>query len=212
MRLSTRVAIVIGASLLAFTDAAQGQNRVENGDFDTSLAGWYWAPSFVEDSWSPMDAGASPASGSARQENSNDDGIKAGGIGQCVPATAGESYQVGGSVYVPSGQSADGLAGIHWQWKASLDCSGASIGGLLGTDGEAAGFDEWYHWHSDFVSAPVGTQSILLDLISRKNDATGTFVAYWDDIFVIPEPAAALLQGAALGALAALGRRRRAQR
>ena len=96
--------------------------------------------------------------------------------------------------------------------RASLDCSGASIGGLLGTDGEAAGFDEWYHWHSDFVSAPVGTQSILLDLISRKNDATGTFVAYWDDIFVIPEPAAALLQGAALGALAALGRRRRAQR
>jgi hypothetical protein len=39
----------------------------------------------------------------------------------------------------------------------------------------------------------------------------GTFVAYWDDIFV-PEPAAVLLQGAALGSLAALGRRRRARR
>jgi hypothetical protein len=207
MRLRAGVAVAIGTALAASSGTARAYNLVENGDFDASLAGWYLAPSWVQDSWSPLDAGGSPASGSARLENVNDDGIQAGGIGQCVPVTAGESDRVRGSIYVPGGQAADGLAGIHFQWNESADCTGDAIGGALGTDGEAAGFDEWYHWHSDLVPAPVGAQALVLELTSRKSDAAGTFVTHWDDLFV-PEPAAALLQAAALGALAALGRMR----
>jgi len=43
-----------------------------------------------------------------------------------------------------------------------------------------------------------------LDLVSRKTTASGTFVAYWDDLFVVPELTTTLLQGAAFLALAAV--------
>jgi len=163
----------------------------------------------ILESWSDaFDVEGSPTSGSVRQENLNDDGIKAGGIGQCVPITAGESYRFGGSTYKPSGQSAAGRAGILFHWKSSTDCTGPDVGGYFGTDGSAADFDEWYPFTSDFSVAPAGAHTAQLDLVSRKDDATGTFVAYWDGLFVVPEPATMLLQSAALGALVALARRR----
>lgn len=101
---------------------------------------------WVEASWSSLDAGGSPSSGSVRHENVNTDGAKVSGIGQCIPVVAGESYRVGTSIYVPSGQAATGLAGILFQWMASADCTGDPIGGGLGTTGEWAGFDEWLDW------------------------------------------------------------------
>lgn len=57
---------------------------------------------------------------------------------------------------------------------------------------------------SDFVEAPAGARSMQLDLVSRKTTASGTFVAYWDDLFVVPELTTTLLQGAAFLALAAV--------
>lgn len=209
MRLTTSRAIVLATTLVSVSGIARAQNLVVNGDFDTNLAGWYYPASFVEDSWSAFDAGGSPSSGSVRQENANTDGIKTSGIGQCVPVVAGESYRVGVSIYVPSGQAATGLAGILFQWMASADCSGAAIGGGLGTDGEWVGFDAWQDWMSDFVEAPPGAQAMEVDLTCRKSSASGTFVAYWDDVSVAPEPGAAALAGAGLGALAARSRCRR---
>ena len=155
---------------------------------------------WVEASWSSLDASGSPSSGSVRHENVNTDGAKVSGIGQCIPVVAGESYRVGTSIYVPSGQAATGLAGILFQWMASADCTGDPIGGGLGTTGEWAGFDEWLDWVSDLREAPPGAHAMMLDLRCRKTTASGTFVAYWDDVFVVPEPRpAAALLGVALG-------------
>jgi hypothetical protein len=209
MRLSTALGIAFG--MLVFgAGISRAQNLLVNGDFDTDLAGWYRPASWVEDSWSAIDIDASPSSGSVRQENVNVDGVKTSGIGQCIPVTEGESYRVSGATFVPSGQDAVGAASIVFQWKDGTDCTGEAIGGGLGTGGSGL-FDEWYVFVSDFVVAPAGAGSMQLDLLCRKTTAAGTFVAYWDDLVVVPELATGLLQGAALLALGACRARRAAR-
>jgi hypothetical protein len=204
MRLSTGLAIVCGATLTVLAVGAPAQNLVVNGDFDTGLGSWYWPPPWIETEWSALDAGGSPTSGSVRQENFNDDGTAGLGTGQCVPVVAGVSYRVSFSVYVPSGQTGTGLAGLNFGWNSSVDCrSSAGIGGLYGTAGTPEPVDEWSDLTFEWLEAPPGAQTMQVFLACKKTSVSGTFAAYWDDVFVVPEPGAAASCGAALLGLAA---------
>lgn len=208
MRLG-RVVAVATIVWIAGAASAQGENLLVNGDFDEDYVGWFMAPSWVLHEWShEPDVNGVPTSGSLRQENVNDDGIKAGGMGQCVSVTPGQAYRFGGSTYVPSGQAAEGGAGIHFQWKGTPDCTDSGIGGAYGTDGVPGLFDAWYSSQSDWLVAPATAHSAQIDLVSRKYDAAGTFVAYWDGLFVVPEASATSLAIASLAALGLVAGRR----
>ena len=202
-----RLTLIAPIALLVAASTAQGQNLLQNPGFDVNLAHWMEAdPVVVEDTWDPMDVDDSPTSGSLRQENLNEDGVTTSGVSQCVPVDAGQAYMLGGSTYVPSGQPAEGRAEIIGGWHDEAGCTGGFIGGSFGFVGTSANFDDWFRFESEPIVAPDGAQALEVILGCRKRDAAGTFVAFWDEVFVLPEPTSELLRAVALLAVAVLAR------
>ena len=81
---------LLAAALALGAQSLEAQNLVTNPTFDQNLSGWLL--SNFDPTWTPLDAGGSPASGSVR-------GIVPGGefvsgplLYQCVQATGGATY------------------------------------------------------------------------------------------------------------------------
>ena len=102
-----------------------GRVLLQNGQFDTSTAGW--TPSYgATESRSPTDAAGNAQSGSL------DLGLTGGdptlsvevAASQCISAVGGATYDLSVEVMVPSTATSAGALGL-W-FFASSDCSGAS--------------------------------------------------------------------------------------
>jgi hypothetical protein len=118
-----RLVLPPAALLLLAAGQATAQNLLTNPDFDTSLAAWQV---FDGASWDgTLDAGGSPASGSAKGvfDASTVTGLH-DIVSQCVPLTIGDAYTVGGDVFISPGQTAPGSAFFIVIPLPTDDCSG----------------------------------------------------------------------------------------
>ena len=170
--------------VLDFAAQARAQNLLTNATFNTDVSAWVVGLSATS-LWQPLDAGASPTSGSALVTNSSTEASRGTGIYQCRAATAGQSYDFGIKARIPSGQANTGLAAGIVAWFSSPTCA---PGGLISSDSTPGitVFDRWQGASATNVKAPAGTVAGYFECQVGKVGAGGTFRAYCDDVFFAP--------------------------
>jgi hypothetical protein len=174
---SIGLAVLIGG-------AAQAQdNLVMNPGFDTDLTGWanlFGRPAV----WSPLDASASPDSGSARV--SNDAGGGAGTpvvLTQCFPLSASTEYRLRVQALVPTGQAQFTTANTFALVFGSSDCSGEAL--QISTVGVFSP-GQWELGEEIFQSA-VGARSVQIGLgVSKPEGVTELTTAHFDNLSLRP--------------------------
>ena len=178
------IATLCGLSLQVVASAAfAAVNLIANSTFDTNLSGWsnlFSRPG----SWSSVDAGSNPASGSALLVN--DSSPSNGGVPlvltQCIAALPSTGYIYGGQFMVPAGQPADTRAHVFVETFASADCSGAALQLTdRGSQGVAA-----FEWLGNSVKTTPDVHSILVGIgVFKPIGVTATASAYFDNVFLV---------------------------
>jgi hypothetical protein len=203
--------IGIAAVVLALAADARAVNLVANPGFDDDLGGWT-NPFTVDpgpDQLLPTrggeDVAGSPTSGSARLTNASTVADRSLYIEQCVEVVPGAPFEIGGFLYVESGQ-VEGLAGVDGQWFEDPNCT---VPTLVSTGFSNFTTTDAWHYRFLFKSSPPPTaQSVSVRLVAWKVPAGGTFIVSFDDVALLPEAGLGeLAAGAALGLLAARTRR-----
>lgn len=163
------------------TQFASGQVVVSNPGFDADVIGWN---AFAEASivWSPLDALASPSSGSGLVTNMSTTALDATGARQCLEGVTGlADYLISANVLVPGGQSETGYTYLVVQWYDGLSCAGANLGFSLSPGVLNPTVDVWYRdWGT--VEAPSAAQSARLLLMVLKHQDIGTLDAHYDNV------------------------------
>jgi hypothetical protein len=115
-------------------------------------------------------------------------GLNGPGITQCISATAGQSYDFGTYVRIPSG-GPQGEVVVLLIFYTGANCTGTStVTGELLTAG--APFDTWELLSQESLVAPAGTVSAQVDVKPIKQVASAmAFATYYDMIYVSPSPA-----------------------
>jgi hypothetical protein len=164
-----------GFSMLASV-AFAATDLLDNPGFDGSLAGWdnlYGRTA----SWSPIDAGGDPGSGSAVVVNESNprNGATPLVLTQCVSVTPTTEYLYGGVAMVLPGQPDGTYAQIFADTYTSNDCSTGAQVEALSTSLVGA-------WDvlSGSITTGVGVHSLVVGLCVFKNeglavDASGRF-------------------------------------
>jgi len=205
---TARLAVCLAATAAlcsSLSGAARAQNLLANPDFDADLAGWPIDSQFefLLSDWSASDVDGSLASGSFEFEV-----FSSGWAAQCVSVTPGASYALEGFVARRS-TGGEGRFAIDLGWYGTGNCSIPSEldleERLLAPDTP----DVWHELEGVFV-APASAQGVEVRLVSLGVDS-GTPIGLFDSIF-LPEPGPLAATGAAVLALAALGRSRGAGR
>lgn len=166
--------LLLGCFAAAVPVAAQ--NLIPDGDFDTNTSGWDASPGVL--SWSPLDAGDDPESGSARLRFSGAGAGAGTGVVRCVSAVAGRTYYLGGRQLIPTGQDRTGRGDLFFSFYTGANCTGSRTSGpalLVSTPGS---------WIPVFGSAtaPAGTVSALVVMNIMKNEAGGSLDVHFDDL------------------------------
>jgi hypothetical protein len=104
----SRWQVLVGAAALAVAAAAEGQNLVVNGGFDTDLGGWTEGAGNTAISWSPIDGGGDPASGSVRLVNPAV-GANPRNFSQCIELTPGETVRLSARYFLEGAGSGAAL-------------------------------------------------------------------------------------------------------
>lgn len=167
-------------ALLLCGSPATAQNMVANGDFDTNVAGW--TPFIIPFDWDPSDWSFDPSSGSGLATN-NENGYMHAGIDTCVDGiVAGQRYDLGGMIAIPTVQSGDGSAGFGVYWRDGVGCSGAQSDG--GTSPYITETDTWIHIGKWNLEAPPGAQSAQVGIYNQKTSlGTDPFLSYHDGVY-----------------------------
>lgn len=124
----------------------------------------------------------------------------------CAGVTAGEQVEVSGWIWVPASQPTTGFASISLRWSHLSHCDGT----MGWADTTQVSVPAGWTFVEDVVTAPPGVDSLAIGLSVTKDQAGGSFVAYFDDLSLcVPEPASLASSGVAIAALAACRQRRR---
>jgi hypothetical protein len=180
-RAAARGAAAIVSALLGGQLAAAAQNLLVNPNFDTGLSGWQvLGPAF----WDPTrDAGNSPSSGSAAGVFNASNISLQGVVGQCVPIVDGITYEVGGDIFIPGGQTAGSSAFFTVAFYPDSGCTGLLPPSAPFTTPQVTGTNAWTAsiatfpanlGHSAFISAEIAPS------------LGGTFQANFDDTVFAP--------------------------
>jgi hypothetical protein len=180
---------ILTVSLLAsFLVIAQSraQNLLLNPNFDSDLSHWIVPQSFEAAMWQAADADGSGSSGSVSLRNTYSQPAASGGgaIEQCVPVVAGKTYDFGAKVQIPGGQANTGFVQIFLSWYSDTGCGGGFLSRITQNAGATTGV--WQSAAAAGVAAPAGAASGLLSLAHFKNEASGSFVTYFDDAYLRP--------------------------
>jgi hypothetical protein len=158
--------------------APSPMNLVQNPGLDTDTSHWN-PPSVLQVTWSPRDATNCSTSGSIVVENLNDAGINNGAL-QCIPVTAGTTYNFGGRMFIPS-------AGYHGQVALDLGWfTGTNCQGTIRFDPflyASASYDTWQSVSKDSLVAPAGAQSAQIELAIDQGTGSG-FAPSFDMIYL----------------------------
>ncbi len=182
-----RLAVSLVLVALLAAAPAGAANLLSNPHFATSLAGWEVVSTDV--GWSSTDVAGSASSGSVRAVNDAVNGSFSGVVlRQCVPVTAGTSYDVGFQAQLPAGQDRSGSAGGVFYFYASPGCDFASV--LMG-GGSLAAITTAGTWEGtmETFTAPAGSRSAFLMFTVAKSEAGGELAAHFDDAFACPSGA-----------------------
>ena len=185
MRPTSRLALWT-LSLASLPVLASAQNLLANPNFNTSVNSWNVPQPFETAVWKDIDADGSPSSGAADLTNAFAlDGTQGGGaIEQCVPVTAGASYDFGAKAHIPLQGSITGYAQAQVAFYSGASCGGSFIS-LVATD-RFTQFEAWGPIGVAGALAPAGALSATFALAHFKNPAGGEFVTHFDDAYLRP--------------------------
>jgi murein DD-endopeptidase MepM/ murein hydrolase activator NlpD len=174
---------VVFAMTLFWAAPGAAQNELTNSDFDTDVSGWT-AATEVSLTWSSIDAGLDPGSGSAQVDNQRSNSSDGAGMSQCVASgvVPGADYDYGGKAFIPSGQDRTGPAQVGLRWYADTDCAGYVLGSQPRSSTETEG--TWVELGESGVTAPTGAASVLFLAFPTKYEAGGTRTAHFDDLYL----------------------------
>ena len=180
----TRKASLLPAALLCFAIPGFAANQIVNAQFTTDVTTG-WTPGLWGATW--VGTEGDTALGAARVNATSGGGsIGAVGIEQCTTATAAGIYDFGGAFKIEPTSSQTGSARLRVTWYTGPSCTGTPTIGDNIDPGSVAG---WQALAVNNTTAPAGTASVLVELIQTVS-GTGTFTAYWDDIYFGPDPTA----------------------
>lgn len=169
------------------------ENQAGNSDFVSGTAGWQETGEAIA-SWSALDAGGSPSSGSILVTNqggtvatrrrplpsSTGDGVET----NCQPVFPEGDYAVSGMIRFPSGQAADGTARVTVTWYSDAGCGNPvgstqtpAIGSSLGHSP-----DTWLSSSLAAITAPANAIRARLGLTVTKQQPIGTYGSLFDEI------------------------------
>jgi len=180
MRTQHRLVSTATVAIILFSMAGFAQNLVGNGDFDADVSGW--TPHSVIFEWDSADCHQVPASGSGRVTNDND-GTTNSGTTFCVDGVVGgQSYDLGGWAWVPTGQTGYGSASYGLYWRSGPGCGGTQT--WVGQTPTVHVSNGWVPLAMFGLVAPPGTQSAQVDIGNNKvSPGTDPYVSYHDGIF-----------------------------
>ena len=184
MRLSISHAALIGLIALAANNStANAQNAVVNGDFNADLTSWV-ANSAVSSFDAAQNIAGSPGSGSMLVINPIGNGNTVS-MSQCINAAiAAGSYDFGGWILQPPGQSGSGAAGVAAVLHDAPGCSGNVVAFLNAPI--LVPSNQWA-LRTATIMAPAGVASVRIDL--RIDMATPPpLQAWYDGIRFGPSP------------------------
>ncbi|HEV8630586.1 MAG TPA: hypothetical protein VGV61_09745 [Thermoanaerobaculia bacterium] len=167
------------AGLAPAADAAEGPNIVNNPGFDANTFGWNVELPSGPVPFSTADAAGSPSSGSARLSMGPPGAINLIANGNCFLVTAGQIYVFGGAIWAAP-LSAGDSANFFLTSYSGAGCTGSPVSSFsepVTTPG----------WHRVAGLGGISSNKLSARLqlrTTRSVFATGTFVAYFDDLFV----------------------------
>jgi len=200
-------------ALLLPAVATAAENLVRDGGFDDpTFADWWLAPDFPEEIlWSYDNFEPALPWGSVYIVEHGDSVPNTASVSQAVPLVPGAAYTFSARYYLPPQiTSGSALLTVQWMENAYPDniprplCGGAQLALTYPTLSTTEGV--WHRYElPDFV-APGACARVSLGAAFA---AAGEEVeVYWDDVRLVPEPAASAAPAlVALGALAARRRR-----
>jgi hypothetical protein len=171
------------------------ETLVRNPGFTSNVASWVGEPVGITEGWLNADASDDPTSGSLVVMNLNykidpeaKDGTNGGGARQCVPVTAGSTYDLAADVFVPMGQGA-GFEGMTYTSEAALSvffyvdaaCADRTLSNF--TSAPVSQTDTWVHVQGS-TTAPKESQSMAVRLATFKPFRQVQFEAHFDNVFV----------------------------
>lgn len=160
---------------VAVAAAAEGQNLVTNGGFDTGLGGWTVGDGNTQVTWSPLDAAGSPGSGSARFENPAVEAFPRS-LTQCIEVGAQATVRLAARYRLEGGGS--GYASISALQFTTPDCSGSPFF-LPGARQDGEILDVW----SEISSTPTLSEGFRAIRVSVGVVGNGR-AAHFDDVEV----------------------------
>ncbi len=168
--------------------AQAAPNLLVNGDFFSDAAFWQAEGGAV---LARDVAGDSPSSGAALVTNSATTAQQGLGIGQCVGGIdASGSYDFGGRVLLPAGQTRTGDAQVGLRWYSDSACQGSSLGSQPRLSTSTIG--SYTALGATGQRPPAGAKSVLFLAFPSKVEAGGTLSALYDDLYLRPATPATL--------------------
>ena len=176
----------VGASCGGNCVTPGGTNLLSNGGFDTNVAGWTPFDANIVLIESALDVTGCATSGAVLATNQAPNGLNSG-FYQCVPITAGVSYNAGVMIRTPSG-GAKGQTFLTVAWFPSSDCTGSGLT-LAGQVESSGNFDAWESLTMTNLVAPSGTGSgYVYGQIIKNLPNTLPYQTYFDMFYLSPAP------------------------
>jgi hypothetical protein len=176
------------------------ETLVKNAGFGSNVASWVAEPAGITEGWFDADASDAHNSGSMVVMNLNykadpeaANGVNGGGARQCVPASAGTTYELAADVFIPADQGA-GFQDVSYTSVATLSVFYYEGAGCVGrtltnfTSDPVDQTDEWVHVEGR-TTAPKESQSMAVRLATLKPFRQIMFEAHFDNVLVRESPA-----------------------
>lgn len=159
------------------------ETLVLNPGFQTNAMGWEPEAPDATAIWHAGDAQASPTSGSlavTNQTNLASDGFGMSGARQCLPITAGSTYDFAASLFTGGGQGMGGGA-MSVFFHDGPDCTGTlSKGAVSPTESTV---DAWKSVDLQAL-APATAKSMLVRLVAVKPFRQPSLIVRFDNVLV----------------------------
>jgi hypothetical protein len=181
----SRLAPALAAAVVLLAGRAAplpAQNLVNDPDFVTGLNGWHVIGQVTWDG--TLDAEGAPNEGSAKEVF---DAPTVSGIDtelfQCVPLTVGTTYHLGGKIYIPNGNTAEGGAFFVLVPFPTADCSGPPPPGPIVQTPEVTAVGTWNDSSTTFTNSFAKSGELNAVLAPETG---GRLQANVDDVVIAP--------------------------
>lgn len=180
--------IHVRSSLVVVTQDATA-NLLQNGTFDTSIAGW--SNEFATGMGSAVWAGGGiivappPATPPGAAQITSTQAGRGYQLGQCVNVSGNTRYEAGAMALIPSGQPSTGVInfGIYEYWAPDCPFAQGYHGYQVQQPSTPVGtwFDNTIVWTSN-----INTKSVYV-VLGAGGEPVPPFTAYFDNVYVKPK-------------------------